>query len=164
MPGNTEETYSNGITEFNLGNTKKALALFSQVLQEDPNHVGALIRQGNILGKLGRYNEAITSYDSALRIEPENALAQVNKGLALHYLERYDDAILCYDKILESKPSNSIALYNKASSLIRQNRIDVGFETLQKAIDVDFSCKYKARHDIDFEAVRKNNDFKRLVT
>lgn len=164
MPGNREETYSNGITELNLGNTKKALALFNQVLQEDPNHVGALIKRGNILGKLGRYSEAISSYDSALRMEPENALAQVNKGLALHYLERYDDAILCYDIILKSRPSNSIALYNKASSLIKQNRVADGLETLQKAIEVDFSCKYKARFDIDFEAVRKSIDFKRLVT
>lgn len=163
MTGTIEETYSRGITELNLGNTKKALLLFTQVLQEDPNHVNSLIRQGNIFGKLGRYQDAVSSYDSVLSIEPDNALALVNKGLALHYLERYDDAISCYDAMLSTRHSNSIALYNKASSLIKQDKVSAGLQVLQRAIEVDFSCKYKARFDIDFESIKKNNDFKRLV-
>lgn len=163
MTDTIEETYSHGITELNLGNTKKALSLFTQVLQQNPNHIDSLIRRGNILGKLGRYQDAVSAYDSALRIEPENALALVNKGLALHYLEMYDDAISCYDAVLRTRPSNPIALYNKASSLVRQCKIDAGLKALQEAVAVDFSYKYKARFDIDFESIKKNNDFKRLV-
>lgn len=83
------ELYNKGMTEMMLGNAKKALSIFSSVLQEDPNHVDALIRLGNIFGRLARYTDAVSCYDRALKIDPLNALALVNKGLALHYLERY---------------------------------------------------------------------------
>ena len=151
------------ITEFNLGNYKKALILFEQVLQSDPLHITALIKKGNILGKFARYSDAISCYDTVLGIEPQNALALINKGLALHYLQKYGEAIACYDTILQTRPDNAITLYNKASSLVRNNQVEQGLEVLKKAIGVDFSCKYKARADIDFESIQKQNEFKRLV-
>ena len=76
---------------------------------------------------------------------------------------KYDEAVFCYDTILEDKPNIALVLYNKASSLIRNNQIDFGLEILQKAINLDFSCKYKARSDADFEDIRKTNEFKKLV-
>lgn len=157
------EIFDAAITEFNLGNYKKALVLFDQTLTVEPFHVMALIKKGNILGKFAKYADAIAYYDKALEIEPQNRLALINKGLALHYLQRYDDAILCYDTILEAKPDSAITLYNKASSLVRIGKTEQGLEVLQAAIDVDFSCKYKARTDIDFEAIQKTNEFKKLV-
>jgi tetratricopeptide (TPR) repeat protein len=71
------------ITEFNLGNFKKALVLFDQVLQLEPFHITALIKKGNILGKFAKYSDAIVCYDMALGVEPKNPLALINKGLAL---------------------------------------------------------------------------------
>ncbi len=159
----SEETFNSAITEFNLGNFKKALALFEQALSLDPHHVMALIKKGNILGKFARYSDAISCYDAALKVEPGNVLAIINKGLALHYLGRFDEAISCYDKILSEKPDSVPVLYNKASSLVRKDDITQGLEVLKKAIDLDFSCKYKARADIDFEHIQKRPEFKRLV-
>ena len=157
------EIFDSAIIEFNLGNYKKALVLFDQTLTKEPHHVMALIKKGNILGKFAKYTDAITCYDKALGVEPQNRLALINKGLALHYLQRYDDAIVCYDTILETKPDNAITLYNKASSLVRKGETRHGLEILQAAIDVDFSCKYKARTDIDFESIQKTNEFKKLI-
>lgn len=157
------ELFDSAILEFNLGNFKKSLALFGQVLETEPHNVTALIKKGNILGKYAKYQDAITHYDLALGIEPKNSLALVNKGLALHYLERYHDAISCYDTILEDKPKSALVLYNKASSLVRNNQTSQGLAILAQAIDIDFSCKYKARSDADFEGIRKTNEFKKLV-
>lgn len=157
------EIFDSAITEFNLGNYKKALVLFDQVLSVEPFHITALIKKGNILGKFAKYADAIINYDRVLDMEPKNSLALVNKGLALHYLQRYDDAIVCYDMILKTKPDSAITLYNKASSLVRKGETKRGLEVLQAAIDVDFSCKYKARTDIDFESIQKTNEFKKLV-
>lgn len=155
--------FDSAITEFNLGNFKKALVLFDQVLTVEPAHTMALIKKGNILGKFAKYSDAISCYDTALEIEPQNSLALINKGLALHYLEKYDEAITCYDIILETRPDSVPVLYNKASSLIRKNDITPGLQILKKAIDLDFSCKYKAKSDIDFESIWKSPEFKRIV-
>lgn len=159
----TDKILNQAIIEFNLGNFKKAMALFEQVLQLEPLHSFALIKKGNILGKFGKYDDAIESYDKVLEMEPQNTLALVNKGLALHYLEKYDSALSCYNAILQTNPNNTIALYNKASSLIRQDKIEDGLEVLKETIKLDYSYKYKARFDIDFAHLQKNNDFKRLV-
>ncbi|MBM3904299.1 MAG: tetratricopeptide repeat protein [Thaumarchaeota archaeon] len=157
------DVYDSAIIEFNLGNFKKALVLFEQVLQSEPLHVTALIKKGNILGKFAKYSDAISCYDKALSVEPKNALALINKGLALHYLQKYPEAITCYDAILEEKPKSALTLYNKASSLVRDKQIPEGLEILKKAIVLDFSCKYKARSDVDFEQIQKTPEFKRLV-
>lgn len=149
--------FDSAIIEFNLGNYKKALTLFDQVLEIEPLHVIALIKKGNILGKYAKYSDAIVCYDKALSVEPKNPLALVNKGLALHYMERYSEAIFCYDAILQYKPNSALVLYNKASSLVKNNQINQGLQILEKAVDLDFSCKYKARSDVDFESIQKTS-------
>jgi tetratricopeptide (TPR) repeat protein len=155
--------YKSGVTELNLGNPKKAFSIFKQVLDIEPSHTGALIKQGNILGKFARYDEAITYYDKVLAEEPKNELALLNKGLALHYLERFDEAIACYDQVLQTRPDSVITKYNKASSLVRHGKIDDGIDVLTDAIKADFSYKYKARADIDFESIRELSKFMHLV-
>jgi len=157
------DVLESALIELNLGNYKKALVLFDQELSANPDNVTALIKKGNILGKFARYVEAISCYDSALSAEPQNLLALINKGLALHYLQKYDLAIECYDLVLQSKPNNSLTIYNKASSMIRANKIPQGLELLSKSIELDFSFKYKARTDADFETIRKTSEFKKLV-
>jgi tetratricopeptide (TPR) repeat protein len=157
------ETFNHGVTELNLGNSKKALTIFNKVLELIPNHIDALIKKGNILGKLGKYVDAISVYDKVTEIEPQNVLALINKGLALHYLAQYDEAITCFDKVLKIKPDNTTALYNKASSLVRQGNIESGLEILKHTIKVDHSFKYKAKFDVDFEHIKTNNDFKKLI-
>lgn len=158
-----EHLYNDAITELNLGNPKKALVILNRILQADPNHVDSLIRRGNIYGKFAKYAEAISSYDEALKITPKNKLALINKGLALHYLEKYDEAISCYDEILSERPDSAITLYNKASSLVRCGKTHEGLKILQRTIDLDYSYKYKARADVDFESIKKTNEFKHVV-
>jgi tetratricopeptide (TPR) repeat protein len=157
------EIFNQGITEINCGNSKKALTLFNKVLELAPNHVDSLIKKGNILGKFGKYVDAISIYDKVIELEPQNVLALLNKGLALHYLSAYDKAITCFDIVLKTKPNNAIALYNKASSLAKQGKVKDGLEVLEHAVKIDYSFKYKAKLDVDFEHIKTNNDFKKII-
>jgi tetratricopeptide (TPR) repeat protein len=157
------EIFNHGITELNLGNSQKALALFNKVLELVPTHVDALIKKGNIFGKLGKYADAISIYDKVAEIEPQNVLVLINKGLALHYLASYDEAIACFDKVLKTKPNNTTTLYNKASSLVKQGKVKEGLEILEYTIKLDHVFKYKAKYDVDFEHIKTNSDFKKLV-
>lgn len=157
------EIFNHGITELNLGNPKKALSLFDKVLEIVPDHVGALIKKANIFGKFGKYLDAIPIYDMVIRAEPQNALALINKGLALHYLARYGEAIACFDEVLKIKPDSTTALYNKSSSLARQGNKVESMDVLERTIRLDYSFKYKARFDIDFEHVRTDSDFKKVT-
>lgn len=81
----------------------------------------------------------------------------------MHYLAAYDKAITCFDNALKIKPNNVIALYNKASSLIKQGKVKEGLEVLEHTIKLDYSFKYKAKFDVDFEHIKTNNDFKKII-
>ena len=120
------------------------------------------LKKGHILGKLARYKQAIVHYDDILSQE-ENLLALLNKGLAHHYIGQYNIAIDCFDKVLKVKPKNTTALYNKASSLIRSGKIQNGLTILSDVVKLDFSFKAKAKFDIDFEEIRKLNEFKEII-
>lgn len=147
----------------NLGNPKQALTYFNKILQEQTNNTVALLKKGNILGKIGKYEQAVQIYDTILDKNPHNLLALVNKGLALHFLRKYDEAIRCYDKALQQKPTSMTILYNKASSLICKNDITHGLEILKKVISKDESFMEMAKHDIDFQKIKHQTSFKKIV-
>ena len=163
MQKNANELFDLGQRALNLGNPKEALAIFTQVLNLEPDHKKALVKKGNVLGKLGKYQQAIPFYDKALQIDENDLLALINKGLALHYLHKYQDALNFYDKALSLKPDSTTILYNKASSLIRLNKVQQGLEILKNIIKIDYSYKAKAKHDVDFQEIKHLNEFKKIV-
>ena len=163
MQQNIDELFNSGVQSLNLGNPKEAMKIFSKVLELEPNHQKALVKIGNVLGKLGKYQQAISYYDKALLNDECDLLALINKGLALHYLDKYSQAIEQYNKALVQRPNSTTILYNKASSLIRMNRIEEGLEILKEIIKVDFSFKSKAKHDIDFQHIKHLSEFKKII-
>ena len=163
MTETIESLLNSGQTLMNLGNPKDALVIYDKILAQDPKHIVALLKKGHILGQLARYGDAIVQYDNVLSQE-KNLLALLNKGLAHHYLGQVDVALDCYEQVLTEKPNNPTTLYNKASSLIKSGRVLEGIEILSKVIELDFSFKEKAKFDIEFEGIRKLNEFKKIIS
>ena len=162
MSDKIESLLKDGQTLLNLGSPKDALVLYDKVLETNPKHISALLKKGNILGKLGRFDHAILCYDKIL-LQEENLLALLNKGLAHHYIGQYKIAIECFNKVLEKKPKNPTTLYNKASSLIKSGEIQDGIKILSDVIKLDSSFKNKAKSDVDFQEIRKLNEFKEII-
>ncbi len=158
-----EDLMKQGQRDLNLGNPKEAMISFEKVLKIQSNHIDALIKKGNILGKIGRYQQAVECYNAVLVQDKANILALINKGLAHHYIQEYETAISCYDMVLEINPKSTTALYNKASSLVKMGIVDEGLQILERVAKMDFSFKAKAKFDIDFAAIQKNNEFKKIV-
>jgi tetratricopeptide (TPR) repeat protein len=158
-----EDLLKQGQRDLNLGNPKEAMISFEKILETHPNHIDALIKKGNMLGKIGKYQQAIECYDMVLLQNKVNILALVNKGLAHHYIEQYEAAIHCYDMVLGINPKSTTSLYNKASSLVKVGRIGEGLQILGDVAKMDFSFKVKAKFDIDFADIHKNNEFKKII-
>ena len=162
MSETIESLVNYGQTLMNLGNPKDALVIYNKILEQDPDHIIALMKSGHILGQLARYDQAIIQYNKVLSLE-NNLLALLNKGLAHHYLGELETALNCYDKVLKEKPNNPTTLYNKASSLIKSGKIQEGIKILSEVIMLDFSFKEKAKYDVEFENIRKLNEFKQIT-
>ncbi|MBV6627943.1 MAG: tetratricopeptide repeat protein [Rivularia sp. (in: Bacteria)] len=134
--------------------------------------------KGLMLKKLNRYEDAIASYEKALDINPLYESAWRSRGIALKYLKRYEDAIFSYDKAIEINPLNKCIWHNRGYALWYLNRyedaivsfnqalqgkIHLAVENLKQAINLNPKFCKTASTDSDFEQIRLDERFKRLI-
>ena len=158
-----DELFNNGMILRKTGNPKESILYFNKVLEINPDHLDALLNKGHAFGKIGRYYDAIICYDRVLKIESNNILGLINTGLCYHYLRDYEKAISFYDKILQTYPQHANALYHKAGSKALQNKFDESIDMLEQAIKQDLTFRIKAKGDLDFDKMRDNERFIKLV-
>jgi len=158
-----DELFNNGMILRKTGNPKESILYFNKVLEINPDHLDALLNKGHAFGKIGRYYDAIICYDRVLKIESNNILGLINTGLCYHYLRDYEKAISFYDKTLQTYPQHANALYHKACSKVLQNKFDESIDTLEQAIKQDLTFRIKATGDLDFDKMRDNERFIKLV-
>jgi tetratricopeptide (TPR) repeat protein len=78
-------------------------------------------------------------------------------------LSKYQEAIESFDKAIEIDPKHAEAWYNRACGEIRKGKIESGLEDLKKAIEIDTVWIDSAEKDEDFESIRNDERFKRVV-
>ncbi|BAZ22408.1 TPR repeat-containing protein [Kalymmatonema gypsitolerans NIES-4073] len=114
--------------------------------------------------ELQRYEEAIFSYEKAIELKPDYYVAWVNKGGTLKKLQRYEEAIFSCEKAIELKPDYSRAWYNRACYYALQGNIDLANENLKQAIKLGLGkCRERAKGDSDFDAIREDECFKKII-
>ena len=158
-----DKLLNKGIILRKTGNPKESVLYFNKVLEINPDHLEALLNKGHALGKIGKYDNALVCYDRVLKIDHNNVLGLINTGLCYHYLRDYEKAISYYDKILETYPQHANTLYHKACSKALQTKLDESIDLLEQAIKLDLTFRVKARGDIDFDKMRGNDRFMKLV-
>ncbi|PSN78751.1 hypothetical protein C8B47_15325, partial [filamentous cyanobacterium CCP4] len=77
-----DQSFRQGQLQHHKGNLEAALALYSQAIELNSEHVLAYVARGGLLGRLERYTAAIADYNAALEINPELAGAYGGRGLA----------------------------------------------------------------------------------
>jgi len=125
--------------------------------------VYALSNKGIALLELGENDKAIEEYDKAIKIDPNNVVIYSNKGIALKNLGKYEEAIQEYDKALAIDPNYARAWYNKSCDLAPMGNIDDSLKNLEQAIRLDKSYIESARTDKDFDSIRNDKRFKKLI-
>jgi tetratricopeptide (TPR) repeat protein len=142
---------------------EEVVTSFDRALDINPEDDSAWSNRGVALGNLERYEEAVTSFDRALKINPENDSAWSNRGVALANLERYEEAVTSYDRALKINPEDDSAWYNLACCFALQNQIESVLENLTKAIALNPKYREIAKTDADFDKIRNNSRFKKLI-
>ncbi|MEV0006206.1 tetratricopeptide repeat protein [Micromonospora sp. NPDC050980] len=97
-----------------LGRLDEALADFTAVIADDPNHPEYHFDRANLLHRLGRDEEALEGYAEAIRLSPPFPEAHYNRADVLAGIGDLEAALhdLCY--VLELEPGNVDALVNRA--------------------------------------------------
>ena len=142
---------------------EEAVQAFEEALQIDPGHVDSLLKLGYARFHIGDFAGAMNSYDKVLEIDVTNADAWNLKGL-IHYRQKnYEQALECVEKAIDSNPTDGMAWYNKACYNSLLNHIPEAIEALKRSIEIDVKNAKKAVRDKDFENVRADEGYRRVV-
>jgi len=98
-------------------NFEEAISYFDNVLEVDPDHVGALNSKGSALDKLRKYEESILYFDRVLEIDPNNEFALNSMGTSFGKLGKIEEAIPYFEKALEINPDNKDAEINLQTAI-----------------------------------------------
>jgi tetratricopeptide (TPR) repeat protein len=92
----------------------EAIAVYSKVLEMDPNHAAAHINLGTLYYNRQEYSSAERHYRSAIEIDPRYALAYFDLGNVLDETGRVQEAIATYKTAIQLAPTYADAHYNLA--------------------------------------------------
>lgn len=172
-----EDYINNKINEaydFMQNDSRKALEIFDEVLEIEPENTEAINGKGSTLMKMNRFEEAKKCFDNSLEIS-ENSSALLNKGIIYKHENNYDKALECYDKALAINPNleniinilkseitdvsedidlNDVndeanELIQKGIELKNENKLWDALDSFIKAIEEDPSCENHVRELID---------------
>lgn len=120
----------------------EAEALFGQLLQKYPNHLGALNELGEISLKKGQFEKAIKYFEISLEKESKQPLVLFNLGIVLRLLNRFADALICYDQVVALKPDFVDAYHHRGNVLQILNMTDEAITSYQKAFSLEPDCDF----------------------
>jgi len=147
----------------NLGNYKEAVYCFDRVIKIQPNNVELLNLRAFSLIRMGNFEDALRDVNKSLEINPENIEALSLRSLVFHTLGKYEEASQCCDKILQMEPENAAALYNKACFESKKGNAENAINCLKKAIELDRKFIDFAKKEQDFDSIRNDERFMKLV-
>ena len=157
-------TLSNrGVTYRKMGKYKEALADYNRSLELSPDHLGTLNNRGVTYDELGKYEEALADYNRALELSPDRPDTFDNRGVTYTNMGKYKEAFADFNRALELRPDNPNTLYNLACFFSLQGKTDEAFSYLQKAIDKDKKYLKMVKTDEDFNTIREDPRFKKLI-
>ncbi len=162
-PDNPVTLYNRGNIYGKLGRYDEALADFNHSLKLNTNDPLAFYNRGTIYGKLGRYDEALADFNSSLKLSPNELYPLCNRGITYMKLGKYDEALADFNLCLELEPGDPSTLYNLACLFSAWGKTDDALAYLEKAIDKDEKYREDAKTDEDFDNIRNDPRFKKLI-
>lgn len=126
-----------------LGNTEKALELYSQAIRLDSKSALAFLGRGVLLaGRKRAHERAIEDFDKVLALEPDNVLALIRRGEAFGQLGETGRGLIDLDRAISLSPSSSLAYFHRG--LIHNRRHD----TVAALRDYDAAVQ-RGPHNVD---------------
>ncbi len=140
-----------------------AVQSFEKALQIDPGHVDSLLKLGYARFHMGDFAGATESFNKVHEIDVTNSDAWNLQSLIYYKQKNYDKALSCVEKAIETNPTDGMFWYNKACYHSLLNHIPESIESLKRSIEIDVKNAKKAVRDKDFENVKADEGYRRIV-
>jgi tetratricopeptide (TPR) repeat protein len=119
------------------GDYDTALAMFQDILAENPTVTTAYLGIGDIYIIKRDYEKAEPAYGRAARLEPRNFDAQYGHGLALQMLNRFIEAVRAYHRALTIDPDSVKANLNIAVTYLQMNEARSAVTFAERAVELE---------------------------
>lgn len=152
-----------GLTYRFLKRYDESLADFNRALEVKPDYPEALYNRGNTYAVLKRYDKGLADFNRALELRPGHLDTLTSRGVLYTCLQRYEEALADFNHALELSPDDPGTLYNLACLFSLWGKVDDALAYLEKAIDGDKKHREMAKTDTDFDNIRDDPRFKKLI-
>jgi tetratricopeptide (TPR) repeat protein len=141
----------------------KAEEIFRIARIKDPKSRQLASNLFSALYKQKKFDESILFCNQILEESPNDIQFLVNRSSAFIRLGKFELGLADCDKVLGLDETIGLAYYNKACvNSLQNNKMDT-LQMLQKAIDYDPRSKEIAKSDEDFENLKNDSEFRKLV-
>ncbi len=158
-----DKLYKKGVTLMADEKMDDAARAFEGAIQIDPGHVDSLLKLGYARFHIGDLAGAMESYNKVHEIDVTNSEAWNLKGLIYYRQKNYEKALDCVEKAIETNPTDGMSWYNKSCYYSLLNQIPESIEALKRSIEIDVKNAKKAVRDKDFENVKADEGYRRIV-
>lgn len=117
------------------GNLEKALIIFQEIVEKEPNNLYALNNLGKTYLDLNKIDDAIASFQKALAINPGFWMAENNLADAYKRAGNYKQAEILLKKVLKNFSTFELANANLGEIYLSQKRYDEAIIYLKKAVE-----------------------------
>jgi tetratricopeptide (TPR) repeat protein len=121
-PRDLQERFLAAVRAEEAGEKPRAIALYEEILNLDPDYAAACINLGTIYFHLRQYGRAEELYRRATMADPGYVLAYFDLGNVLDELERLNESIAAYVKAVTLSPAYADAHYNLALAYERSGQ------------------------------------------
>lgn len=158
-----DNMYKKGVSLMADERMEDAAAAFEAAIQIDPGHVDSILKLGYARFHMGDFAGSMESYNKVHEIDVTNSEAWNLKGLIYYRQKNYEKALECVEKSIEINPTDGMSWYNKACYHSLLNNIPESIESLKRSIEIDVKNAKKAVRDKDFENVKADEGYRRIV-
>ena len=129
-----KETFDLAIQNHQKKNIQVAENLYKDILNKEPDHIGAHNNLGTIYISLKQFEKAKVCFEKAIELNPNYSDAHANLGMIFKILRDNAKAEKCFEKALKIKlieyPEKAFFVYNEMSN--RGFFLDSNLEQIQK--------------------------------
>jgi tetratricopeptide (TPR) repeat protein len=156
--------YNNrGAVYYALGKYNEAIVDLNKVIELNPNDEMAYSDRGLAYISLGKHSEAIIDLNKAIELNSKIANPYKYRGVSYNKLGKYSEAIIDFNKAIELNPQYADAYYARACSYSMLRNTRNAIAELNKAIQMKPALRNDAKTDRDFDNIKNNPDFKKLI-
>jgi predicted O-linked N-acetylglucosamine transferase (SPINDLY family) len=131
-----DKAFDAAIQKNRAGRLRDAENLCRHVLEQQPQHSGALHLLGVVAGRMARHKEAVELISLAVALNPSSADYYDDLGLALVRVGRVDAAIDAHRRAVVLNPHHPQASFNLGNLLQNQGRVDESIAAYRQDLKV----------------------------